>query len=453
MDLFRYNATAVFAGPNEAVSENNSTNINQLFGIQGVSFDFGEPLTDIESTEGKLERVAIAPNEVNLSFNYFLRDGENERSLGLVVDAQSGIFSNFWNDERNYFVALKNDGGDLYTYSGYDLTVFAFGQGLMTSYGIQGEVKKPLTANASFSFLNVGVSSSGNSVQLPIVNKQYGTTITSYGLDTYMYTGSGDSAGSDYSGSSDSNWFSGSGTNSSGDLSGYYVTGSGDTTDYSSLNALFTIPFVRADNAPLYAITPGDIRLELPEDSTFAIAISGYSGAHIQSFDLSFALPRDIDRPLNYVFPRTRPLDPPIEVRLSVNAYVNKHKFGMLNSRLCSISGSTLALNIYSRCAPSGIDHYFTGDGASGINFSLDDFSFLFTGQGSQTDFDNDVYSYLYDNNPYILSLVMKGMRLDSTSVNLSMGDFELVTFNWSNRLMDYRSIATPSVTMFAPYS
>src|SRR4051812_42325757 len=113
MQLIQYNSAALFAGPPTAISEHNTGNMNQLYGIQSASFDFAEPLRDIEGTEGYFERIHADVNEVNLRFSYLVRDGLNEERIGFVTAGTGTAFTNFWTDERNYFLALKNDKSDI----------------------------------------------------------------------------------------------------------------------------------------------------------------------------------------------------------------------------------------------------------------------------------------------------------------------------------------------------
>lgn len=453
MNLIQYNSSAVFAGPATAIGTNDQTNISQLFGIQSASFDFSEPLVDIISEQGFVERVKVNPNEITLSLGYFLRNGYNEKMMGFVVDGNSGLFSNFGNDERNYFVATKNDSFDIFNYSGFDSTIIAFAQGVITSYGVRGSIGQPVSANVSLSFLNVGISTSGSQVQLPIVNKQNGANIVGYGLDTFFYSGSGDSTIAVYS-STPSNYFTGSGTTPdyTADTFSQYTSGSGDTTDYTSLNSLFTIPFAKPDSSAIYAIGPGDMRLDLPEDSTFGLIISGTDACFIQSFDLTTALVRLPVRPINYVFPNSRITEPPIEVRFTVNAFVNKYKAAFLNSRFCSNSGTSLTLSIFDRCNQIA-DDFFTGSGPSGVDWSNDPFSFLFAGTGDPTSWDTDQFSYLYDGTNNIMQYRINGARLESTSVNFTVGNFQQVTYNWSAKIYSYQNITSPSITLFAPFA
>lgn len=430
MQLIQYNSAAMFVGPSQAVGTHGPTNILPLYGIQSATFDFGEPFGDVEGAEGSFERVRVSPNEVNLSFAYLIRDGANEENMGILVDGTGAAFANLWSNERNYFVAMRNDRQDILQYSGYDSTVVAFGQGCLNSYGITATIGAPLQANASLSFLNVGVASSGLDVQLPVVNKQDGSTIISYGFDNYFYTGSGDSTtGDDYSA-----FFTGSGNNSSSDILVYSFSGSGATSDWASLDTLYTLPALSFHNTPFYAVGPGDMTLQIPEDATFAAIVSGTNACIIQSFQLNAALVRNTDQPLGWVYPRNRLLDPPIEVKLTVNAFVNKYKVGLLNERICNNSGQTIELVIASRCTGESVNHLFTGDG-SGIDWTNDGYSFLFTGDGQNIDWANDYYSYLYTNSSDTIRYRLDGARLDSTSVNMSIGDFQQVTFNWSAKI------------------
>lgn len=379
----------MFVGPSVALSQHTPINILPLYGIQSASFDFGEPLTDMESAEGVYERLHLNPNEVNLRFSYHVRDGTNEENMGLMIDGTGSAFAYLWNYERNYFLATRNDGRDILIYSGYDTTVFAFGQGCITSYGVRATVGEPLMANVSLSFLNVGVSLSGLDVQLPVVHKTDGTTVYTYGFDNNFYTGSGDSV--DYT-SSVSDLFTGSGTNNAEtDNSSYFATGTGWTTDWQALDTTYTLPSVYFDNAPLYAIGPGDITLHIPNDATFSDIISGEDACVIQSFDLQAALIHFDDRPMGYVYPRNRLVDPPIEVRFNVNAFVDRSKAALLNERLCMNSGQAIEISVRNRC----------------------------------------------NNSTEIIKYRLEGARLTNTSTELSIGNIMQVSYNWSAQIFE----------------
>lgn len=408
MELFRYNATAVFAGPSNPYAEHTASNIKQLYGIQSASFDFAESLHDIESSEGNVERLRVVPPSVNLSLGYYVRNGWNEGVVGFVLANTGGAFQNFIYDERNYFVTLRNNRLDALLYSGYDNSVVGFGQGCLTSYGVQASVGAPLTANVSFSFLNVGFTGSSYNVQLPTVNKQNGQLISSSGLDNWFFTGSGDETTvglilDDYS-----RLFSGSGDNSTGswtaDTFSFLFTGLGDATNGESINASYTVPFVISDPSSIAALGQGDITMSIPNSAAFGNVTTGVGQCLVQSFELQAALPRQEDRPINYFFPRTRQLDVPLEVRLTVEAYVNGYQAGFLNNNACNNSGISIQIDVNNRCINAGILHY-----------------------------------------------KLNGARLDSTSFSEAIGDMQRVTMNWSAHILNMvqTGITSPNLLMW----
>lgn len=406
MELYSYNSTAVFAGGSDPLATPFARTIHQLYGIQSINFDIGEPLADVESAQGIFERVHLAPNQVNMSMSYLLRDGNNERNIGFNVEGTGAAFANFWGDERNYFVAMRNTKGqNQINYSGYDNTVISFAQGCLTSYGVQCSVGQPMMANVSLAFLNVGMALTSYEVQLPVVNKQNGQTIYSYGLDNYFFTGSGDENLAQLIADDYARVFSGSGdsTNWSGELFSLLFSGDGSNTDWSSQDSLFILPFATNDPTPIYAIGQGDIRLSFPSDASFSVVVSGENDILVQSFDIQAALPRQEDRPMNYIYPRSRLLDPPIETRLTVNAYVRKYQAALLNERLCDNTGHAVELQVTQRC-----------NGNKVIRYHLD------------------------------------GLRLDSSTFGEAIGQYQTVTFNWSSKIFNINrtGVNIPNITI-----
>ena len=270
---------AVFVGPTPATGTH-SGNIKQLHRIQSADYGFSVRRQEISQfgVLAPIDRVALDPPTVDLSFSYLSVDVANETNIGFTTNQNTSVLSGILSkssDEKNYFILTVPEGNDADDFSAGSGSVIGIGNGFINSYSIEGSVGNFPTASVKVEGLNMKGYASGIGQPIPAVNPQNGNEIT--GVNFTL----------------------------PGAVSGY----SGQAT----------------------ALRPGDITLDLGSAALF-IDLSGIS---IQSFNCSFDLNRESIKAIGYKYSRSKEVQFPINVNFNVDVLAGDLTTGSISSILC----------------------------------------------------------------------------------------------------------------------
>lgn len=262
-----------------------------------------------------LSREIVDAPTVNLSFSYYVTDGKDERKLGFVTSGANsvGALSSILDKsqaEKNYFIPTVTEGSDLAGLSGVSvIDVRGIGNGFVSSYSVEGSVGSFLTANVSVEASNAAYHIGGTGNPVPAINPSNGTNITGF---------------------------------------------------------VYTIPLATTgDVGQTTVLKQGDLTVDFGTANPLGVTLTGVNGAHIQSFSLSVPLSREQLQKLGNRYAYDRPVTFPLDVSLSVSAFVNNLTSGNLSDLFCG--GNKYDINIYAKdsCAGNANKIVYTLKGAT----------------------------------------------------------------------------------------
>jgi hypothetical protein len=340
--------------------------IQQIHRVQDISHSVEVARTDVNEF-GKLaalSREVIEVPTVSCDFSYYVIDGQNEASgLGLTLDGHNaGTSTNCLSGimaedsqvaEKNYYILTTPEGSDATRDAAYTADQFAkfgvigVGNGFVTSYGFSASVGEIPSASVSVEASNLRFDLSGSGFANPAIDSD-GTAIDGT-VELPLST--------------------------TGDLQAFAIRPGDITVDFGSDR-------LQQGGAMLPGMDPD------PEDATRD------GTACVQSVSIDLPMSRTPLQCLGSMFPKSRELDLPISVTLTVNANVSDISSGDLNSLICSDAQKRdITVKMRSRC-------------------------------GSKT-----------DNASNIMVFGFSGAQLDSQSMSSSIGDNKSVDMTFSAQI------------------
>ena len=284
----------LYVGPTPATGTHSATGaikqIHRLRSIGGPEWSYTRENINIIGKLAAPFRDSLESPTVNLSFSYYLTDLENEASLGFDTAGASSCLGNILQktqDEKNYFILMVGEGVDAIGKGGADGQVLGIGNGVLSSYSIEGGVGDYATVNVSVEGLNLRGYLDGVSEEIPAINPTTGLQIQ--GINFTLPTG---------------------------------TIGSGNK------------PFV---------IRPGDITVDLSNASPLFVNITGLC---VQSFNISFDLSREGIQCLGSKFDKAKELVFPIDVNFSVEVLGNDIKQASLTDFICNTGAYTASVTL-----------------------------------------------------------------------------------------------------------
>jgi hypothetical protein len=168
-----------------------------------------------------------------------------------------------------------------------------------------------------------------------------------------------------------------------------------NSSNGEQLTGLFNVPlasdqvskFSLNQANDVIALSYKDLLLEFPNDSIFFTYLSGSNACYLQNFNLSFSVNRDTVGNLGNSYP-TRQTLYPIDVELTAEAYIDKYKADKLNDLTCYNSGHNMNILVKQPCS-----------------------------------------NYL------AVEYYLRGMQLESMSIDNSVGQYATVNFRWRTRV------------------
>tara|TARA_R110000772_G_scaffold249530_2_gene364013 strand:+ start:121469 stop:123100 length:1632 start_codon:yes stop_codon:yes gene_type:complete len=183
-----YQSEVIFVGPapatgyhfltgTQGTDDVNDTNrINQLHRIQSISTSFNINRRDINQFGelAAIDNIILSSPTVNLNVNYLLNGFQNERNVGLSVNAGRAVLSGLLDledDSRNFFIKTTPEGTDAISpnQSGTDIGVIGIGNAHMTSYSSSASIGNLATASMSFEGMNMVFDTGGQGLFVPAI--------------------------------------------------------------------------------------------------------------------------------------------------------------------------------------------------------------------------------------------------------------------------------------------
>lgn len=292
--FLNYGVLALYVGGPAPYSSNfESLTTNTLEGIQSTNIALSFPRIDAFGWDGGGDQTQVERPRAELEMSWLFASGVNERNIGLTVTPNYSLsaLSNL-NAERNYYLLANLAHQDLVGYSGFNNSVFAFGNGLLSHYGFNAAVGQPTTVNATISALNLLIQPSGTGQVLPAIYKQ----------------------------------------------SGIGVTGR------------YTLPFAQQTVRNYFETSPNNIVLTFDTGCAIGALLSGNLACPLQSFGFSFDIPRQETKNMGWAYPDTRAAQWPITIGIHAEAMLNGIQNDALNRFNCPDSGFNFGVRFNNAC-------------------------------------------------------------------------------------------------------
>jgi hypothetical protein len=315
-----YPNEAVFAGPSPATGV--QSGINQLHRVQSANYSFnvGREFVQQFATLAPIDQVITTPPTVSLDVSYYVTNVNNASGMGFSVNRGinfiSGMMAGSEND-RNYYITIAPAGQDAAGYAGADRAAYGIGNGFVTSFSAEGAVG--------------------------------GFATESVNIEAYNFRG-------------------------------YNVPSGASPAIDPTPSALvagktFVLPTaVSGFGGQISAIRPGDIKLDISNINTIGAAANDLK---VQNYSISVDLGRTDIQALGSFYPKSKEINVPIPVTMSVSTIVGDINTGDLNQVLCNDAGYDLQVNLLAPACPpnSGsvaVQYTVKGAKLNSHNYGLD---------------------------------------------------------------------------------
>ncbi len=174
---------ALFAGPSPATGTHTTSNIKELYGLQGFSFELTSSKEDIfvAGVRAAISRESLDPDAASFDFSYNLSNFDNEKSFGFNTVGTSGIIAPLLDgtaDERNFFLMIAGDGQDAVGASPASTPCLGFGNATLSSYNFNAAVGAYPTATVSFQAIDAAYYNDSDAETIPAINLSSNTAAT-----------------------------------------------------------------------------------------------------------------------------------------------------------------------------------------------------------------------------------------------------------------------------------
>ena len=331
-NFFNFGVQALFVGGNSPYDtdlENAASKIVQ--GVQSANVSVTIPRLDEFGWDGGGNREIVERPTAELSYAYIFTSGVNESNIGLTVATATPALSSL-NEERNYYLVANQEHLDQNSYRGLNNKVLAFGNGVLTNYSFSAGVGQVSTVNATIQGLNLLIQDSGSGQVLPSIVKQDGT----------QWTG------------------------------------------------VYQLPAATPAISGYFEASPGNLILSFATGCALGTMLSGNESCPLQSFKFNIDIPRGNIKDLGWAYPNNRPIQWPVSIGISADAYLNNLQTDALNRFNCADSGFDFSVGFRNSCG------------------TVDRIQFAFA-----------------------------GAKLDSQTFSAQVGALNRVSFNWSLKIMD----------------
>jgi len=349
--------------------------------VQSINFDFTINRQDINQFGrlARLDSIVMEAPTVNLSYDYYLTDGANERKMGFNIPTSDGeggyrpVSANYWTGDlavsgysalsgliddtvgNNYFILVGDEGKDLedepvsayvnLPMSDTNFDVISIGNGFISDYSINAAVGAIPTASVSVEAFNVktdntasGSSTSHTSVSGPLNPLSSGNGLNFPAIPAVDQfnglTGITLQDGAEFANTA--NWSAG------GVPIQRFVR--------------FSVPTYDTGSADMAALRPGDIAFQMSDSGNYKgfTDMAGAGEAHLQSMSISVPLSRSVLQRLGNTFGYGRVVDLPINVDVSLSAIVSELNKNNLFENLSTPQKHNFTLTLRTANATTG---------------------------------------------------------------------------------------------------
>lgn len=312
--MYRYNVENLFVSSGKPGTDQfSSGTIFQISRVQSTNLNINYNRENLEYLDETVDQIQLGRPIINLSFEYISTNGNNERNIGFVTNGFNSIFYKL-NDTKNFYLVKgqSNSAEDLNFDTGsIRRECFAIGNSYINNYAVSAAINDFLKCTIAIEGQNLIYYSGVSGIRDPGLNVQNGVQLTglvNIPLGTEQFP--------EFS------------LNSANDVS---------------------------------ALSYKDIIMEFPEDSVFALFMSGANACHLQSFNLSFNIPRTDIKSLGDQYP-LKPIDYPIEFELSAQAFVEKYREEYLRQIECIDTGHNINIYVKQPCSDFlAVEYYLKG--------------------------------------------------------------------------------------------
>jgi len=356
------------------------TLVEPLNRIQSVNFDFTINRQDINEF-GKLSRldsIVMESPTVNLNFDYYLTDGQNERKLGFNIptsDWEGGFrpaSAGYWTGDlavsgysalsgliedtigNNYFILVGRESRDLdndpitkyVSPSSKDFQVISIGNGFISDYNVNAAVGAIPTASLSVEGFNIKTDSSASGTYFPFEGGSSGPSATSP-----LVSGNG----LNFPAIPAVDQVNGQTGIAGVDSADYIFSQSSGPWKNVPRFLRFSVPMYETGTAKMAALRPGDITFSMSNSGDYQgfTDMNGDGEAHLQSMTISVPMTRTILQRLGNTFGYARVIDLPMNIDVSLSAVVSELNKNNLFEALASPQKHTFTLTLH-EAASSG---------------------------------------------------------------------------------------------------
>jgi hypothetical protein len=277
MASIKYDTLTVFVGPDTVSGNVPSGDIKQLNRIQSTNYQIELQRENVRglgtayANDGRVE----APF-VNLTIDYLVTNGRNEKTLGFAVDGEHGSYLNLNSGERDFFIQIKQPSETP--------MVLAIGNGMLTRYSVNASVGEFVKATAEIRGFNLQLDEGTSGNVLPRLDYNGNSFGYTYQLPPY-------------------------------------------TPDTQERDVGYI-----GDN--IY-VAPHHLDIYFPNNMAFGTILSGSKRSHLQNFTLSINAPRDEITRIGERYPFKRCLQLPAEISLSANVVLDKLVADKIQNYFC----------------------------------------------------------------------------------------------------------------------
>lgn len=278
MATIRYDTLGVFVGPDIVSGNLSSGDITQLSRVQATNYSIEIQRENVMGlgTAFANDNVREAPF-VNLTVDYLVTNGKNEKTLGFVVDGLHGSMLNLNSGERDFFLLVNKE----------EPMVLGIGNGMLARYSVSAAVNDFVKAQAEIRGFNIQLDQGTSGNVIPRVDLDGLPSEYTYQLPPVVDDAREREVG--------------------------YV----------------------GDN--IY-VSARDLDIRFPNNSAFGVILSGNDRSHLQSFNLSLGVNRSEITRLGDKYPFKRCLQLPMELTLSADLLLEKFVADNIRNYFCQDS-------------------------------------------------------------------------------------------------------------------
>jgi hypothetical protein len=178
-----YQSLALYVGPTPSTGAHLPSTTPQLQRVISADLSVDRPTEDVVVLGGlaAVEKLTVESPTVSLDFSYYTVDAINDRNIGMNTNGGITCLANILDkseDDKNYFLAIADEGLDAVGEAVADLAVIGVGNGFLASWSTEGSVGGFPTTNVSIEGLNIRGYADAVAENIPAVDPTTGLDIS-----------------------------------------------------------------------------------------------------------------------------------------------------------------------------------------------------------------------------------------------------------------------------------